>query len=265
MALTLLRLERGQLQNFAGFRGLTSPSHSQIGLCKDLKYSVSVGFGFVWTAMMALTIAAKGPAGSVRFARSLRRAGAIALMGGLGLTGCVTTGAGVAPTAAGLAPSTSITPQPQLVAAKPADQPIKTNAKKIEAKKTKAQKAGAHPEARFIAEYGDARYLVNLRYVSFLRQSVVAVRPFKPDARLEGRKPIAVAASPDAPTGGHFRDRAYRTVAVDIAEALTETPAACADGRALNVAHDKHGAPKASYRRDHRVWIVFARCAAAPA
>lgn len=219
---------------------------------------------------MALTIAAKGPAGSVSVAQSFRRAAAMALIGALGLTGCVTTGAGAGPTAAGLAEGgapTSTGVAPQLAVAKPSDKPSARSLEKPIAQPVAAKPtpAGAHPEARFIAEYGAARYLVNLRYVPFLRQSVVAVRPFKAAARLEGRRPIAVAPTSTAPAKGHFRDRAYKTVAIDIAEALTETPAACAEGRALSVAHDKHGAPKASYRRDHRVWIVFARCAAAPA
>ena len=130
--------------------------------------------------------------------------------------------------------------------------------------KTAALQAQPHPEARLWVDYGTDAYLANIRYIDFMGQSVVAVRQAGAGADLDDRRRVAITPSAEHEPAQNFADPVYETIAVDIAKAMRSIGGICEESGTLSMARNGEGAPKTSYRRDRRAWVVFARCGAPP-
>ena len=126
----------------------------------------------------------------------------------------------------------------------------------------KARAAG-HEEARFWVDYGADPFLVNVRFIKIMGESVVAIRKARPDAELAGRRQLDVRPHVEIGEAVNFADPVYEDVATDIAQTIEKVGRVCDDGQKLSMSMNGDGAPRTSYRRDRQAWVVFARCAAA--
>lgn len=126
-------------------------------------------------------------------------------------------------------------------------------------------RAGRHEDARFWVDYGDESFLVDVRFVAFMGQSVVAVRRAKTPEPPEDRRRVDVNAAADiSGSSANPADPVYEQVAIDIAETLSAIGRICRDGERFATSRNALGEAKTMYRLDRQVWVVFAKCAPDP-
>lgn len=116
-----------------------------------------------------------------------------------------------------------------------------------------------HADAKFRVSYGGEDYLVDVRYVELIDESVIAVRQAGRKAAGRDYRPLGVAPRVRAPVGP-FSNPAYRAVALDIAETVQWVDGICPSGDPMDMARDGEGDIRTLYRRNRGAWVVFARC-----
>ncbi|MGF1446601.1 MAG: hypothetical protein ACFBRM_10425 [Pikeienuella sp.] len=117
-----------------------------------------------------------------------------------------------------------------------------------------------HPDKKFFVQYGATSYLVDVRYIDILGESVIAVRR-SAGPSTEPRETLEVLPTrtpPAAETG--FADEAYRSVAVDIADTISGRPPICIDGQTMRLARGEDQPARTLYRAQRAAWVVFAFC-----
>ncbi len=121
--------------------------------------------------------------------------------------------------------------------------------------------AARHPDRAFAIDYAGTAYVVDIRFIDVLGESVIAVRRGSGEGE---RTRLEVRPSRTPPEAGRFSDEAYRRVAVDIADAIAGRPPICADGQTMRLARGEDKAARTLYRSQREAWVVFAFCPAAP-
>ena len=120
--------------------------------------------------------------------------------------------------------------------------------------------AQPHAEKRFLVQYGERQYRVNVRYVDIISESVVAVREGRGDAAPPDWVETVVEPSLRPPEGEPFASEAWRAVAVDIADSLSGRPPICDNGQTMRLARNDDKGARALYRSARQAWVVFAFC-----
>jgi len=123
----------------------------------------------------------------------------------------------------------------------------------------------SHPDARFLVRYGEADYLVDVKYVELIDESVIAVREAEARDEAAGRIEMEVRPGVSVPAEAPFADTAYRRVAVEIADAVQHQPPICTDGQTMRIATDANNEARTLYREARQAWVVFALCPAGSA
>ncbi|MEM6944269.1 MAG: hypothetical protein AAF565_11020 [Pseudomonadota bacterium] len=121
-------------------------------------------------------------------------------------------------------------------------------------------KAMQHPDARFLIDYGGAYYRVNVRYVEVIDESVIAVREGVGEALVENWARVTLPPNPDFDPSTNFADEAYETYVVEMARAVQAVGGVCEQGQNVEMAKNREGDVRTTYRRNRRVWVVFALC-----
>ncbi len=119
----------------------------------------------------------------------------------------------------------------------------------------------SHKERRFLAEYGDRRFLVNVRYVGMLSESVIAVRELSGDVP-GGYEELVLepGAAAAATSGTPFRARETRALATEIAAQVAAVPGVCGDDREMALLTKRDGETRSMYRGNRQAWVVFSGC-----
>ena len=118
--------------------------------------------------------------------------------------------------------------------------------------------AQPHDAAKFLVLYGAQSYLVDVRYIDLINESVIAVR--EAEGETLPRETFQIPATIDLPSAEPFSSRAHRKVALAIADHIRETAKICDDGRLMALRQNLDGDTRVTYRRDRGAWVVFAAC-----
>ncbi|MEM0924060.1 MAG: hypothetical protein AAGI13_13510 [Pseudomonadota bacterium] len=125
---------------------------------------------------------------------------------------------------------------------------------------TRAPKIEAHPhaDAKFFVLYGPQGYLVDIRYIDIINESVIAIR--EAEDSTTPRETMTIPATVDVPSAEPYSSSGHRAVAVAIADHIRETAKICDDGRQMALRQTRDGATRATYRNERGAWVVFAAC-----
>lgn len=117
----------------------------------------------------------------------------------------------------------------------------------------------AHRDAKYVASYGGARFLVDVTFVDMLDKSVIVVREDGPTT--SDREDVALSET--VPVSGAMPWSAERQggVAVSIAEQLAPRLTVC-PGPSMRLDTLTDGTPRHMYRGEKRAWVIFAACPA---
>ncbi len=119
----------------------------------------------------------------------------------------------------------------------------------------------SHTARRFLADYGERRFLVDVRYVGIISESVIAVRELTGEPP-SGYEPIDLASGPAAEDamGAPFRGSETEELAEDIAARVAALPEVCGSGREMSLSTNEDGEPRTLYRDAQQAWVVFTAC-----
>ncbi|MEM7500318.1 MAG: hypothetical protein AAF371_20350 [Pseudomonadota bacterium] len=117
-----------------------------------------------------------------------------------------------------------------------------------------------HPDARFLVDYGGAYYRVNVRYVSLIDESVIAVREGAGKAVEENWRRVSLPANPGFDPATNFQDEEYEAYVIEMAKAVQAVGGICEQGQDVLMATNREGDVRTTYRRNRQVWVVFALC-----
>lgn len=120
--------------------------------------------------------------------------------------------------------------------------------------------AAEHPDARFLVDYGGNPFRVIVRYVPLIEESVIAVQKGHGDGTSPEWRSLVVPANPSFDPGLNFADGAYETYAIEIARAVQAEGGICEQGQDIDMATDADGDVRTTFRRNRKVWVVFALC-----
>ncbi|MEM8759174.1 MAG: hypothetical protein AAGE83_02475 [Pseudomonadota bacterium] len=120
--------------------------------------------------------------------------------------------------------------------------------------------AAEHPDARFLVDYGGDYYRVDVRYVTLIDESVIAVRKGPGEAIEEDWTRVTLPANPTFKPTTHFADEGYETYVIEMAKAVQAVGGICKEGQDVLMATNREGDVRTTYRRNRQVWVVFALC-----
>ncbi len=118
-----------------------------------------------------------------------------------------------------------------------------------------------HPDKRFAVRYGADDFVVDVRFIDVINESVIAVRQGR-GSEGDRREPLEVPPNRTVPAEVGFADEAYRAVAVDIADAITGKPPICPQGQTMRLARRDDETARTLFRPLRAAWVVFAFCPA---
>ncbi|MEL7172005.1 MAG: hypothetical protein AAFN05_03455 [Pseudomonadota bacterium] len=120
--------------------------------------------------------------------------------------------------------------------------------------------AAEHPNARFLVDYGGNYYRVDVRYVTLIDESVIAVRQGPGKAVEEDWTRVTLPANPGFVASTNFADETYETYVIEMAKAVQAVGGICQEGQDVLMATNREGDVRTTYRRNRQVWVVFALC-----
>ena len=132
-----------------------------------------------------------------------------------------------------------------------------------EAARAPKVEAQPHDEAKFFVLYGPQGYLVDIRYIDLINESVIAIREARGETK--PRETLTVPATVDVPSAEPFSSDGHRSVAVAIADHIRATAKICDDGRQMALRQNLDGDTRVTYRNERGAWVVFAACPGAVA
>ena len=118
--------------------------------------------------------------------------------------------------------------------------------------------AQPHQDAKFFVLYGPQGYLVDIRYIDIINESVIAIR--EAEDEVTPRETLTIPATIDVPSAEPYSSSGHRAVAVAIADHIRETAKICDDGRQMALRQTLEGDTRATYRNERGAWVVFAAC-----